>query len=157
MNFGFVVPGILAGCARPYGAGSDDDLSVLNSEGIVGLVSLTESPLAADSVARWGFEYLHIPVRDFGAPSMDEVRTLVEFVRRVSAERSGPVAVHCGSGLGRTGTMLACFLVSQGQNPGEAIAHVRKLRPGSIETEQQEAAVSEWWDQVRHNGSADPT
>jgi protein-tyrosine phosphatase len=51
------------------------------------------------------------------------------------------VAVHCGAGLGRSGTLLAAYLVSQGAAPDAAIADVRAARPGSIETDEQEAAV----------------
>ena len=51
------------------------------------------------------------------------------------------VAVHCGAGLGRTGTLVACYLVAGGLSAEEAIAKVRRLRPGSIETLEQEAAV----------------
>ena len=139
-NFSFVVDGIIAGLARP----SDDDVAGLPSLGIAGLVSLTESPLDRDAVSLRGLEYLHLPVRDFGAPSVEAVRTFVDFVRRVRAERGGAVAVHCGSGLGRTGTMLACFLVSEGRSARQAIADVRRLRPGSIETSGQERAIGVW-------------
>jgi atypical dual specificity phosphatase len=52
------------------------------------------------------------------------------------------VAVHCGGGLGRTGTLLACYLVSAEGLPADAaIARVRAARPGSVETEDQEQAV----------------
>jgi atypical dual specificity phosphatase len=43
--------------------------------------------------------------------------------------------------MGRTGTILAAWLVSRGQGAGEAIALVRSLRPGSIETRAQEESV----------------
>lgn len=139
-NFSFVVEGVLAGLARPR----HGDIAALPSHGVVALVSLTEAPLDRDAVARQGLEYLHLPVRDFGAPSMETVETFVKFVRRIHAERGGAAAVHCGSGMGRTGTMLACFLVSEGRCAEEAVAEVRRLRPGSIETDGQERAVSGW-------------
>ncbi len=55
------------------------------------------------------------------------------------------VAVHCAAGLGRTGVVLACYLIDKGLNATNAIARIRRLRPGSIETEDQEKAVEEFY------------
>lgn len=139
-NFSFVVEGVLAGLARP----SDDDIGALPSHGIAGLVSLTEAPLNRDAVANRGLKYLHLPIRDFGVPSMEAVEAFVDFVRRVRTDGGGAAAVHCGSGMGRTGTLLACFLVSEGRGAAEAVAEVRRLRPGSIETDGQERFIASW-------------
>ena len=54
------------------------------------------------------------------------------------------MGVHCELGLGRTGTMLACYLVSQGRegySAGRAILKTRRRRTESIETSEQERAV----------------
>ena len=64
----------------------------------------------------------------------------MEFVDRQFA-RGCAVGVHCMAGRGRTGTMIACYLVSQGMSAEDAIAEVRRARPGSIQTEAQEQAV----------------
>jgi len=52
--------------------------------------------------------------------------------------------VSCYAGIGRTGTVLACYLVHRGEEPAEAIIRVRRLRPGSIETPEQETAVRQY-------------
>lgn len=56
------------------------------------------------------------------------------------------VAVHCMHGHGRTGTMLACYLVKELKISGiEAINQIRTLRRGSIETHDQEKAVMQFY------------
>ena len=54
------------------------------------------------------------------------------------------VGIHCTAGFGRTGTILACWFVQEGYPSQAAIAKVRDLRPGSIETDEQEDAVLEF-------------
>lgn len=48
------------------------------------------------------------------------------------------VAIHCWGGLGRTGVVAADLLKAFGFDSGEAISHVREVRPGTIESETQE-------------------
>lgn len=56
------------------------------------------------------------------------------------------VAVHCMHGHGRTGTMLACYLVKKLKISGiDAIKQIRAMRPGSIETHDQEKAVMQFY------------
>jgi ADP-ribosyl-[dinitrogen reductase] hydrolase len=47
------------------------------------------------------------------------------------------IGLHCGAGLGRTGTVAALILIERGFTPSEAIAAVRRARPGAIETAAQ--------------------
>ncbi len=68
---------------------------------------------------------------------------MVDFINK-SISEGKPVGVSCGAGLGRTGTVLACYLVSLGHSAEVAIGMVRTKRPGSIETETQEEAIKEY-------------
>ena len=87
---------------------------------------------------------IHLPVKDFAAPSPDQVERGVNAILGASAAREA-VAVDCGGGPGRTGTLLACYLVSsEGLGAEEAIRRVRAIRAGSVETPAQAAAVGAW-------------
>ena len=54
------------------------------------------------------------------------------------------VAVHCGAGLGRTGVVLAAYFVATGATAQNAVARIRRLRPGSIETDEQAEAIEHY-------------
>ncbi len=153
-NFSFVLPKRLAGLADP---GRDEaleqTLATLRDRGIGGLVSLTEEPPGAEALARAGIEPLHLPVPDFAAPTIRQVTSFVLFVDRLTGENRA-VAVHCGAGQGRTGTMLACYLVHDGASPDEAIRRVRALRPGSVETLEQEDAIYRYAESLGRNRSS---
>jgi atypical dual specificity phosphatase len=56
-----------------------------------------------------------------------------------------PVLVHCAAGKGRTGTILGAYLLrSQNIGAKDAIARIRNIRPGSIQTESQEKSLYEY-------------
>lgn len=168
-NFSWLLPGELAGAGQPGGWGHDTqasqeqlaaDLAWLAAQGAGAVVSLTEEPLRADLVRQQGLRYLHLPIEDMQAPSLEEVTSFVAFVDQCLAE-GRPVVAHCRAGLGRTGTMLACYLVHRDADPRAALSQVRRHRPGSVETWAQELVVHEyaahlsaaarWRDQVGMN------
>jgi len=131
--------------ARPGLSGSlADDLAFLEYHGIKAILSLSETPLEESVVFKNGFAYLHVPVDDFTAPTIKQVETCVGFVERMTFVEDRPVAVHCGAGCGRTGTILACYCVSTGKTADEAIEMVRAERPCSIETDGQKALVYQY-------------
>jgi atypical dual specificity phosphatase len=153
-NFSFVLPGRLAGLADPgRGPELEQTLAVLREHGVGGLVSLTQEPPGVDALARAGIEPLHLPVPDFAAPTIRQVTHFALFVDRLTG-RDQAVAVHCGAGQGRTGTMLACYLVHEGAAPAEAIRRVRALRPGSVETLEQEDAIYRYAESLGRNRSS---
>ncbi len=145
-NFSFVIDGVLAGMERPGTfARLRDDLEFLKDHKISAIVSLTETPLERAFVEEFGFRYLHLPIADFTPPSVAQIDTFVDFVKTAERDNLATV-VHCGAGMGRTGTMLACALVARGCSADEAIDRVRELRPHSIETMDQEECIADYAD-----------
>jgi atypical dual specificity phosphatase len=130
----------LAALACPESA---EDLAWLRSQGIDVLVSLTEDRLRRDWVNEAGLLVVHEPVGDMEAPTQEQLDRCTSAIARALEQNMG-VAIHCTAGLGRTGAVLACYLVTQGFSAQNAIARVRRLRPGSIETEEQAEAVEEF-------------
>ncbi|MDR1520266.1 MAG: dual specificity protein phosphatase family protein [Planctomycetota bacterium] len=145
-NFSFVIPGKLAGCARPGGLWGDlrSDLAGLVRQGVAALVSLTQDALEPAALRDAGLAALHLPIADFAAPTQEQIAEFVAFADRWIGA-GGAVAVHCGAGYGRTGVMLACYLVSRGASAEEALRLVRRERPGSVETSEQERSVRDFY------------
>jgi protein-tyrosine phosphatase len=74
-----------------------------------------------------------MPIPDGGVPTPEQFQ---EFVRFVDEQLRGgnPTAVHCAAGLGRTGTVLAGYLIAEGMAFETAVTSIRAARPGAIET-----------------------
>ncbi|MCS7142947.1 MAG: dual specificity protein phosphatase family protein [Aigarchaeota archaeon] len=124
----------LAGSGEPK---SRRQMVWLRNQGISSVLSLTEDPLRKDLLDGLDIEYMHIPVRNHTKPTLDQLLSALEFIDRSIASKRR-VLVHCAAGKGRTGTVLAAYMVHKnGLRPQEAIEHIRRLRPGSIERVQE--------------------
>jgi atypical dual specificity phosphatase len=140
-NFSFVIPQRLAGMSFPgIMQPLEQELQYLKAQHIRAIVSLTERQLDTTLLAQYDMHYLHLPIRDFAPPTLGQIERFVMFVDE-NLERKKGVVVHCQAGMGRTGTMLACYLVRQGHTPNESIYQIRSLRPGSIESSEQEDII----------------
>lgn len=143
-NFSFVFEDKVAGSAHPgFGRDMAHALAELRELGIAAIVSLSESPLDSPMLKEFGFDYAHLPVIDFTPPSLEQIIDAVAFMEQ-HVIRDQAVLVHCTAGQGRTGTILAAFLVAKGLAPDDAIRKLRQLRPGSVETPDQEKAVFDY-------------
>ena len=120
-----------------------EDLALLREQGVLAIVSLTEEPLNEKVLRAKGLAYLHLPIMDMQPPKLEDIIQFIDFVKFLKREER-PVVVHCGAGMGRTGTMLACYLVGQGYSFQDALAQVRQRRPGSVETLEQEDVIQDY-------------
>ncbi|MFI5274623.1 MAG: dual specificity protein phosphatase family protein, partial [Ktedonobacterales bacterium] len=147
----WLIEGTLAGCSLPgrrgpgEGAASDvgtldGDLAALRERGIGALLTLTEQALPAEALARHGLVALHLPVVDMQPPEPDELARALAFIDLQRAHGRA-VAVHCLMGQGRTGTVLAAYLVRAGATGQQALEQVRAVCPGAVGTLGQERAV----------------
>ena len=137
-NFSWVIAGELAGMGRPR---TEAELHALHAAGVRAVISLTKRPLPVAWLTAAGLASLHLPVADFTAPTLAQIAEAIAALDEYRAAGI-PAVIHCAGGRGRTGTMLACALVARGQNATTALATVRALRPGSVETRAQEAVVA---------------
>jgi atypical dual specificity phosphatase len=142
--FNWVVKDQIIAMSRP----ESGELAALKSCGVDHVISLTVQPLPPEHLDKHGIAGIHIPVLDMSAPTLEEITCFVEELSRL-VDDGHKVAVHCGAGLGRTGTMLACYLVSRGMSADEALCEVRRRRPGSIESRVQEQAVRDYESRLR--------
>ncbi len=122
----------IGGCAMPRSA---NDIQWLKDKGISAILTLVERSLPTDWLN--DFISLHIPVQDFCPPTIEQLNLCVDFLKDCIKANKKPV-VHCMMGYGRTGTILAAYLISEGMTANDAIAKVRRRRSGAIETYEQE-------------------
>lgn len=136
-NFSWLLEGRLAGSGMPT---SFEEINWIRKQGVRSIITMTERGLPDSWVE--GLEYLHIPTEDLSAPDIDKIDAAVDFIHE-RIENEDPVMVHCAAGIGRTGTILASYLVKyQNFTAKDAIAKIREERPGSIQSESQEMAIT---------------
>ena len=131
MNFSFVDE-YASGSACPMSKREVDWFS--KKKGIKALLSLTESPINAE----WAqsLVYKHVPIKDHSVPTLDELRTSVDFLIS-QTKMKHEVVVHCTAGKGRTGTVLAAYMCEKyGLTAKESIEQIRLKRRGSVERSQ---------------------
>ncbi|KAG8931749.1 hypothetical protein FRC02_002207 [Tulasnella sp. 418] len=154
--FRWIVPFHFALMSTPR---REEDIEVLSSShlGIRHIVTLTEeTPLPPSWFQnRCSITHTHLPIPNYHPPNIQQM----DFILRLFSDPAKiPILVHCGGGKGRAGTVAACYIAAYGfrppdcspnptqplMSPSEAIAALRAIRPGSLETEYQEDFVKLW-------------
>ena len=151
-NFSWILHGSLAGSMGPT---ERRHLIYFERNDVTAIVRLEENTISGEP---WGFEELFEPVPDFGAPSVEQLDRIVSYVEQQIETWERPTVVTCAAGIGRTGTVLAAYLVNTGWEADEAIDYIRQMRPGSIQTAAQEDSVRQFSELVkeRHDDNAHP-
>jgi atypical dual specificity phosphatase len=148
-GFTWVEQPLLAAMAQPALV---EEYQWLREHGVSLVISLCEDPPRRHWLNEAGLFSMQVPIADMHPPEQKQVDACLSAIEKAHAQNFG-VAVHCGAGLGRTGTMLACWFVKKGMTAPAAISHIRRLRPGSIETPDQADTVTDYARRLKHGDS----
>jgi ADP-ribosyl-[dinitrogen reductase] hydrolase len=88
-------------------------------------------------------EWCQFPITDFGTPSAEVAEHWAQTMPSLLThlQKGQKILIHCAAGYGRTGMMTATLLVAMGIDAEKAVENVRLVRPGTIETPEQEAFI----------------
>lgn len=147
------------------GAFIDDEargrLCWLLEQGVNACLDLTEDELdclpqytkiLSEQAGKMGItvSYVRMGIRDFSVPSVEQMNNILDKLD-ATIHQGQTVYVHCCGGIGRTGTVVGCYLVRHGLNGEEALRQIaswRKQIPSgwvkSPETEEQRRYILNW-------------
>ncbi|MDA4134657.1 MAG: dual specificity protein phosphatase family protein [Thaumarchaeota archaeon] len=143
--FGWVIEGRLAASGLPS---SEGQLRWLQSHGVDSILTLRETPLPEEWVAATRLSAKHVKMLDHAPPSPEALEEATGYIS-AQLKDGRSVLVHCLAGVGRTGSVLAAYMIEyEGRSADDAIARLRAIRPGSVEGA-QESAVRDYEKTVR--------
>ncbi|MGE0243326.1 MAG: dual specificity protein phosphatase family protein [Nitrososphaeraceae archaeon] len=146
-NFSWVIDSKLAGSGTPMTA---EQYEWLIKNKIRSIVTVREFPLPKkwlklNSNLEENNDYKFEYVKDYGVPTLKVLDDIVNYIDHKINKEKKPVMVHCAAGKGRTGTVLAAYLMKQEKlSSNDAIKKIRIIRPGSIQSEVQEKTLVEY-------------
>ncbi len=129
--------GQLAGTPRPgVFHNIEYDLKALQRVGVTCLVTLTERAPEVEAMHQYGIDNIWSPIPDMEAPSITQAASICKQIQ-ARLQQSAVLAVHCRAGLGRTGTLLAAYLIWEGSEALSALETVRRVEPRWVQSEEQ--------------------
>ena len=146
-NFSWVINNKLAGSGTPM---TSEQYRWLIKNNIKSIVTVREFPLPqkwlVDNEKKTIInDYKFVYVKDYGVPTLEVLDNIVDYINIKITKEKKPLVVHCAAGKGRTGTILAAYLLKQDNiSSQEAIKKIRSLRPGSIQSKIQEEILHKY-------------
>ena len=138
-----------------------EKLGDLLDAGIRTFVDLTESHeltpyeawLESEADARGlAVRYQRFPIEDLNVPTVSRMRDILAEITR-AVEAAAPVYVHCWGGIGRTGTVVGCWLVERDHTGVSALEHLDELRMRSEKKRRPSPEMPEQLEFVRTWGT----
>ncbi len=116
-----------------------------------------------EEAARLGYsvEHRRMSTSDHRTPTQEQMAHVLDALD-AALESGGTVFAHCYAGIGRTGTVVGCYLVRHGMSGEQALHRIARLRYGtpdgvlpSPETEQQVQMVLSWKEKATSYGCSE--
>lgn len=132
-DMNWIIPGKILALAGPTKDTFtiDEFITFAKENNIKALVRLNRPHYPPEKLIQEGIDHHHLFFKDGDIPSPS---LLVKFCQIAEETlKKGALAVHCRAGLGRTGTMIAIYLIYKyGLSADKVIAYLRMMRPGSV-------------------------
>ncbi len=148
-NFLWLKKGILAGTPQPGLVNAlNYDLKLLNKVGITTLISLRKREPDTKPMLKHNIKSLWFPIKDMGVPDVEEAITWCDNIGK-SLNNGEVIAYHCKAGLGRTGTMLVCQLIWDGEKALTALEKARQIEPRWVQSEEQIKFIEQFGNDIK--------